>query len=195
MPPYLKKPVSWRLCAKATSPRTPSASPSSRKNCASCSSEHAGSCGSAFLDRANSAICCALALALPMISVLPASVVAAPPFSSASFAATFSLNCAQWGRMYSGQFFLAPCTMESGWPIQWLCVYSSFTLKPCFFSSSAASSTPFSSALRSSLLPEPSMMISMESVVSLPPVAFRPSPACQPTSSSLRFCHALMSST
>ena len=58
----------------------------------------AWSCGSAFLDRANSAICCALALALPMISVLPASVVVAPPFSSVSFAATFCLNCAQWGR-------------------------------------------------------------------------------------------------
>ncbi len=183
MPPYFEKARLVEALRKGDVAAHASASPSSRKNCASCSSEHAGSCGSAFLDRANSAICCALALALPMISVLPASVVVAPPFSSVSFAATFCLNCAQWGRMYSGQFFLAPCTMESRWPIQWLCVYSSFTLKPCFFSSSAASSTPFSSALRSSLLPEPSMMISMESVVSLPPVAFRPSPACQPTSS------------
>ena len=51
----------------------------------------------------NAAICAAVASARPMIAVFPfvsglsgASVL---PLISASFAATFALNSAQWGRM------------------------------------------------------------------------------------------------
>ena len=45
------------LCAKATSPRTPSASPSSMNMRASYSTVQLGSCGEAFLLKQNAAIC------------------------------------------------------------------------------------------------------------------------------------------
>ena len=103
MPPNLKKPVSWRLWAKATSPRTPSASPSARNSRASSSTVQLGSLGSAFLLRQNAAICAAVASALPMIAVFPSvsslSGASALLLISASFAATFALNSAQRGRM------------------------------------------------------------------------------------------------